>query len=86
MNRSPDSLINDKDIWISMDFKPNKKKMIISLGAALFVYLFIAFIMRCFPLGCEWWEPREFLIIARDVPIPAFFIAYLFLSLIKKKK
>ncbi len=69
-----------------MDIKPNKNKIIISLGTGLFIYLFVAFIVRCFPLGCRWWDPEEFLLIARNVLIPVFIIAYLIKSLFEKNK
>lgn len=68
-------------MFLYMDFRPDRRKIMYPLVIALAVYLFVAFFLRCFPLGCEPWDPGQLALAAVYVFAPVFAVLYLAIGL-----
>lgn len=62
------------------------KKIRRSFLAAFLVFLFITFGLRCFPLGCVFFDLEEITKILLFVGIPLFGIIYIMMELYPEKK
>jgi hypothetical protein len=69
-----------------MEFRFTKKKTIWSLVIALAVFLFIGFVLRCFPLGCVLFYFNELIKVLIYASLPGFILTYLIWSIIQRGK
>jgi hypothetical protein len=63
-----------------------EKRIILSLMLGLSVFVFVAVFLRCFPLGCTFFDWKELGKIFIYIVIPVFVITYLLTGLLKKWK
>jgi len=68
-----------------MDFKVTKRKIIWSIIIALAGFLFVGFILRCFPLGCVLFDADELAKALIYVFVLVFILVYIIWSLIQKR-